>query len=136
LQVVSFGACDANRLALNGGLDFHLAVFDEALEFFGGLTLDAFAHFQCHLHFVAPHFLHIAFVNEANVDLAFGEFGAQDVFNLGQLKIRISNEGDHFVFEFNGGCRALEVKPGADFFGGVFHCVFDFNEIGFANCIE
>ncbi len=136
LEIVSFGPGHSHRFALDRGLDFHFAVFDHALEFFGILCFDAVLHTEHHLDFVAPHLLRLALVDEAHVHLSFGEFAAKDVLDLAQLKISISNQGDLLVFEFDGRCRAFEVKAGSNFFGGVVHCVFNFNQIGFANRVK
>ncbi len=136
LQIVSFGACDADRLALDRGLNFEFAVFDETLKFFRVFGFDAIFHTQHHFDFVAAHLLCVTFVDESHIHLALGEFAAQDVLNLTQLEICVANQGDLFVLEFDGRCCALEVKARANFLGRVVNGIFNFNQIGFANGVK
>ena len=117
-------------------MHLELAVLEQALNFLGHLALDAIAHLDHALDLVAAHFLDIAHVQKAHVHVALGELVAQDVFNLGDLKLGVANQGHLFVFEFNGGGRAFEVKAGGDFFGGVFHRVLHIHHVGIANCVE
>jgi UDP-N-acetylmuramate dehydrogenase len=119
-------------------LDFEFTVFDEALDFFAVFCGDAFAHFDDLFDFVAADFLHVADIEEADIDTAFGEFGAQDVVDLHELEISVADEGDFFLFffEFDGGAGSFEIEAGADLFGGVVHRVFHFNDVGFADGIK
>ena len=103
MQIVAFRARHANRLALNGSLHFQFAVFDEALNFFRRFTLDAVAHLDHLLDLVAANFLHITAVQEAHIDFALGQFVAQNVFHLRELKLSIAKHGDFFVLQLNGG---------------------------------
>lgn len=136
LQIVALGTTDPQFTVLNGSLHLDLAVFDDALDFFAQLGFDAIPHLDDLLDLVTTHFLHIALVEKTHIDIAFGELVAQDVFNLGELKISITNQRDLFVFEFNGSRCALEVKACGDLFGGVFNSVFDVHHVGFANGIK
>ena len=53
-----------------------------------------------------------------------------------ELEIGIADQGDFLVLELDGGRRALEVKAGGDFLGGVVDRVSHFRQVGFANSIE
>ena len=136
LQVVTLGAIDPDGVPLDAGLHLDFAVFDQALNFFGGLGLDAIAHLDHLLDLVAANFLHRAFVQEAHIDIAFGQFVAQDFVNLIELEVCVPNQGDLFVFEFNRRGCAFEVKTGGDFLGRVVHGVFHLDQIGFTNGIK
>lgn len=46
LQVVALGAAHAHRIALDGGLHFDLAVFEQALNLFGHFGFNAIADFK------------------------------------------------------------------------------------------
>ena len=92
---------------------------------------NAVANLDDLLDLVATDFLHITFVEEAHVDFTLGQFVAQHVFDLHQLKVGVTKHGDLFVLEFNRGRSAFEVKAGGDFFGRVFNGVFDFDQIRF-----
>lgn len=136
LQVITFGTRHAQFAVLYGCLDFELAVFDQALNFFTQFGLDAFTHFDDLLDLVPAHFLNIAFVQKAHIHIALGQFAAQNIFDLAELKIRIADKCHLFVFEINGGARSLEVKTGTDFFGCVFYSVFYVDHIGFTNGVK
>ena len=136
MQVVALGAGDAHRVALDGRLHFEFAVLDQALDFFAQFALNAIAYLDHALDLVTTHFLHIAFVQKAHIDIAFGELVAQHVFYLVELKFRVAYQGDLFVLDVNRGSCAFEIKTGADFFGGVLHAVFHIDQIRFANGIK
>jgi hypothetical protein len=119
-----------------GGLDLDLAVFEQALNLFGHFGFDAVADFDDLFDLVTADFLHISFVEEAHVHFALGQFVAQHVFDLHQLKVGIAKHGDLFVFEFNSGRGAFEVKARDDFFGRVFNGVFYFRQIGFKDGVK
>ena len=88
------------------------------------------------LDLVAAHLLHIAFVQKTDIHIALGQFVAQDVVNLRQLKIAVADQRDFLVLEFDGGRRAFEIKTGGDFLGRVLDAVFHFHHIGFTDSIK
>src|SRR5690349_2924871 len=69
LQVIALGAGDSYFFFLDGGLNFELAVLDEALDFLGHFGFDAAAYLDDALDLVAAHFLHIAHVQKAHVHI-------------------------------------------------------------------
>lgn len=83
-----------------------------------------------------PHLLHVSYIQETNVNVSLGQLVAQHIFNLGELKLRVTDHGDFFFLEFNRSRCSFEIKPGADFFGRVFYGILDFDQIGFTNGIE
>jgi hypothetical protein len=83
-----------------------------------------------------PIFSDLADVQEADVDAGLGELVAQDVVHLVELEVAVADQRDVFFLQLDGGGRALEVEARADFLAGVFHGVFDLDQIGFKNGVE
>ena len=136
LQVIALCARHSHSIALNGRLYFEFAFLEQFLNFLAVFGGNAVSNFQNLFDFVAAHFLYITFVEEANIDPALGHLVEQNFVNLGELKIGITEQGNFFVFEFNGGRSAFEVKAGGDFFGGGIDRIFYFNQVGFANSVK
>ena len=99
MQVVAFGACHPDGVALNGRLHFDLAALDNLLDLFGLLDFNAVAHLADLLDLVAADFFDLADVQKAGVHTGFGELAAQDVVDLVDLKIAVANRGDFLVLE-------------------------------------
>ena len=116
----------------------HLVALDELLDFLGLFGFDTIAHLGDLLDLVAADFFDLADVQKAHIDARFGQLVAQNVVNLLNLEIAIANQDDFLVFflQLDRSGRALEVKAGADFLGGVFYRVFDLDQVGFKNGIE
>lgn len=136
LQVITFGARDADFALLDGGLHLHLVALDELLDFLGLLGFYAVAHLGDLLDLVAADFFDLADVQEAHVNARLGQLVAQNVVDLVDLELTIANQGDVLVFQLDRGGGALEVKACADFLGGIFHGVFDLDHIGFEDSIK
>ena len=136
LQVVALGPGHTHLVLLNGALNFEFALFEQFLNLFGQFALDAVAHLDDLLDLVATHLLDVALVKEAHVHVALGEFVAQHVFNLCELELGITDQGDFLVLDLNAGSGAFEVKACGDFLDGVFHGVFYFYEVGFTNGVK
>lgn len=136
LQVVALGALDPYRVALDAGLYLELAVLDEGDDFLGVFLGDAVADGEDLLDLIATHFLDLAMVQEAHVDVAARHLVEQYVDDLVELEFTVGVCGQDFLGLLDPGVRPFEIKARADLFVGLFNRVAQFDLIGFADGIE
>ena len=117
-------------------MHFHLAVLDDAHDFLRIIRFDAILDLDDLLDLVAADLLDVAFVEEAHIDLAFGQFVGQHVAHLAELEFRVRKRGQFVFLVFDAGVAALEVEAGRDFLVGLLDGILDFDHIGFGDYIK
>eukprot|EP01136_Pigoraptor_vietnamica_P017703 Opistho-1_new@63244 len=128
LQIVTVLAGDAHAVALDGGLDLHLAVLDRADDLLGQIGLDAVLDLVDLLDLVAAELLDLlGLVQEADDHVLLGQLGIEHGLDLFQLELAVAEGLDLLVLvlQFDAGAGALEVEAGADLLGAVFHAILD-----------
>jgi hypothetical protein len=127
---------DAHRIALDAGLDFHLAVLDDAHDFLGHVGFDTVADLDDLLDLVAADLLDLAEIEETHVHVALDHLAGQDVAHLPQLELAVGIRGQFTLLLFDAGIAALEIETGGDLLVRLVDRIFHFNNIGFGNNVK
>ena len=136
LQLIAFGAAHPNRIALDRGLHFDLAVFDKPNNALCVVARDTFADAQDLLDFVAADLLNLASAEKTYIKLPFGALRPQYIAHLRKLEVVIGKEREFHLLVLDARIRSLEIKARANLPVGMVQHILHLDQISFADYIE
>ena len=125
LKIVTLGAGDAHRVALDAGLNFELAVLDHLLDLLAEFLVYADLDRDHLLHLVTADFFGLCALQRTYVHIALGHFGDQHVIDLRDLEVIVGKNDQRLVGELNARVRPLEVETIGNFLVGLVDGVLE-----------